>query len=381
MAGRRQFGYIEKLPSGRYRAMYHFGMGHQRVKAPTTFRTKAEAGAWLAREQVRIEAGAAGSPRVVKPAAPRLGEYAERWLRDRPVRPSTRVTYRRYLDLHILPVLGSRRLDEITADVIRAWHNEVAPGAPTVRARAYAFLKTVLGSAVDEDLIPANPCRIRGAGNVRPATEVVTASPAQVAQLAQAVPERFALAILLGAWCQIRVGECLALRRRDVDVERGVIHVRQGVTWQDGAPHYGPPKTAAGLRSVHMPPFVGAAAQAHLAAHANSGKDGLLFPALPGADEPIHLSTFSTEVVKRGVRQTDLPSTFRFHHLRHTGLSILAENGASMAELQARAGHTTAAIAMRYQHARAERDRALAGRLGEVAQAARPRGNLANDGS
>lgn len=170
------------------------------------------------------------------------------------MRPSTRVTYRRYLDLHILPVLGSRRLDEITADVIRAWHNEVAPGAPTVRARAYAFLKTVLGSAVDEDRIPANPCRIRGVGNVRPATEVVTASPAQVAQLAQAVPERFALAILLGAWCQIRVGECLALRRRDVDVERGVIHVRQGVTWQDGAPHYGPPKTAGGLRSVHMPP-------------------------------------------------------------------------------------------------------------------------------
>lgn len=343
-------------------------MGHNRVKAPTTFRTKAEAGAWLAREQVRLEAGAAGSPKVVKPPAPVLKDYAERWLRDRPVRPSTRVTYRRYLDLHILPALGSKRLDEITADVVRAWHLDVASGALTVRARAYAFLKTVLGGAVEEDIIPANPCRIRWASNVRPATEVVTATPEQVAQLAAAVPDRFSLAILLGAWCQIRVGECLALRRRDVDPTSGVIHVRRGVTWQDGAPHYGPPKTAAGVRSVHMPPFVAQAVEAHLNEHANPGRDGLLFPAAPGSDDPIHLSTFSTEVVKRSVKRTDLPETFRYHHLRHTGLSLLAENGASMAELQARAGHATAGIAMRYQHARAERDRALADRLGEVAQ-------------
>jgi hypothetical protein len=49
-------------------------------------------------------------------------------------------------------------------------------------------------------------------------------------------------------------------------------------------------------------------------------------------------------------------------------LSLLAESGASMAELQARAGHATAGIAMRYQHARAERDRSLAERLGSVAQ-------------
>jgi integrase len=368
MAGRRQFGYIEKLPSGRYRAMYHLGMGHARAKAPTTFRTKAEAGAWLAREQVRLEAGASGSPKAVRPTAPLLKDYVERWLRDRPVRPSTRVTYRRYLDLHILPVLGPKRLDEITADVIRAWHNEAAPDAPTVRSRAYAFLKTVLGTAVEEDLIAANPCRIRGASSVRPATEVVTATPTQVAHLAAAVPETYAVAILLGAWCQLRVGECLALRRRDVDTAAGVIHVRRGVTWQDGAPSYGPPKTAAGVRSVHMPPFVVAAVDEHIRLHANPGRDGLLFPAAPGADRPVHLSTFSTEVVKRGVKRTDLPPTFRFHHLRHTGLSLLAESGASMAELQARAGHATAGIAMRYQHARAERDRSLAERLGSVAQ-------------
>lgn len=147
-----------------------------------------------------------------------------------------------------------------------------------------------------------------------------------------------------------------------------MIQIRRGVTWQDGAPHYGPPKTAVGVRSVHMPPLVAEAVEAHLNEHANPGRDGLLFPAAPGSEEPIHLSTFSTEVVKRSVKRTDLPETFRYHHLRHTGLSLLAENGASMAELQARAGHATAGIAMRYQHARAERDRALADRLGEVAR-------------
>ena len=89
----------------------------------------------------------------------------------------------------------------------------------------------------------------------------------------------------------------------------------------------------------------------------------MLFPREPGSDVPVHLSTFSTEHFKRAVRSTDLPASFRFHHLRHTGLTLLASAGASVAELQARAGHTTPGIALRYQHARAERDKALAERL------------------
>ena len=55
--------------------------------------------------------------------------------------------------------------------------------------------------------------------------------------------------------------------------------------------------------------------------------------------------------------------TLRFHDLRHTGLTWLAQNGATVGELQAWAGHTTPAVAMRYQHLAQDRKHVLAQRL------------------
>jgi integrase len=50
----------------------------------------------------------------------------------------------------------------------------------------------------------------------------------------------------------------------------------------------------------------------------------------------------------------------RFHDLRHTGAVLAASTGATLAELMARLGHTTAGAAMRYQHASQDRDQAIA---------------------
>ena len=52
---------------------------------------------------------------------------------------------------------------------------------------------------------------------------------------------------------------------------------------------------------------------------------------------------------------------FRFHDLRHTGLTLFAQQGATQAELLHRGGHTSVEVALRYQHAADERDAALAG--------------------
>ncbi len=49
----------------------------------------------------------------------------------------------------------------------------------------------------------------------------------------------------------------------------------------------------------------------------------------------------------------------RFHDLRHTGAVMAARAGATLAELQARLGHSTATAAMRYQHA-SEQDAEIA---------------------
>jgi hypothetical protein len=44
--GKRSFGEVSKLPSGRYRARYRELNGH-RVSAPNTFATRGEADRWL----------------------------------------------------------------------------------------------------------------------------------------------------------------------------------------------------------------------------------------------------------------------------------------------------------------------------------------------
>jgi integrase len=55
-----------------------------------------------------------------------------------------------------------------------------------------------------------------------------------------------------------------------------------------------------------------------------------------------------------------------FHDLRHTGAVLAAQTGATLAELMARLGHSTPGAAMRYQHAAADRDRAIAEALSKM---------------
>lgn len=181
------------------------------------------------------------------------------------------------------------------------------------------------------------------------------------------MPPRLALAVLLGAWCQLRSGEVLELRRRDITPER--VAITRGVTWTNGVAHVGPPKTDAGVRTLSVPPHIAAAVTDHLAQHVARGADALLFADRARGSEHLNPTTFAYHV-KAAVGRTSLPPTFRFHWLRHTGLTLAAQSGATIAELQARAGHSTASTVMLYQHATSVRDRALAHALSGLAEVA-----------
>jgi hypothetical protein len=70
-------------------------------------------------------------------------------------------------------------------------------------------------------------------------------------------------------------------------------------------------------------------------------------------------------------RPTHLPAAgrpdLRLHDLRHTGATLAAVSGATLAELMARLGHSTPGAAMRYQHAAADRDKVIAAALSKLA--------------
>ena len=110
-----------------------------------------------------------------------------------------------------------------------------------------------MGTAVAEDILAANPCRIRGAGTTKRVKKVKPATVAELSAIAEAMPERYRAMVLMAAWCALRFGELAELRRKDVDLARGVVHVRRGVTRANGEVHVGTPKSDEATRDVNMP--------------------------------------------------------------------------------------------------------------------------------
>jgi integrase len=222
-----------------------------------------------------------------------------------------------------------------------------------------------MATAVTDDLIAANPCRVRGASSARTTKVIRPASVPELEALTAAMPGRYQLMILLAAWCQMRFGELAELRRGDIDARAGVIRIRRGVVRANGGHLVKGPKSAAGKRDVAIPPHLMPLVHGHLIEHTGRGQDALLFPAASGG----HMVPSTLYRVYYPAREAAGRPDLRFHDLRHTGATLTAQTGATLAELMARLGHSSPAAAMRYQHATAERDQAIAAALSEFAVA------------
>ena len=360
-ARRRGFGTIRRLPSKRYQAFYT-GPDTAKHNGPSTFQTTMDAEAWLAAERHLIQAGTWNPPatRTLKTSAAearKFATYAQAWLADRTLKPTTRQHYSSLLEKQINPTFGHVPLGDITPTSVRVWHAALGDKKPTLRAHAYGLLRTILGSAVDEREIPANPCHIRGAGTSKRVKKVKPATLDELETIAAGMPERYRLMVMLASWCALRFGELVELRRKDIDLKNGVIHVRRGATRAGGEVIIGTPKSDAGTRDVAIPPHLLPMLKEHLSDTITGGREGLLFPAANGT------STLAPSTLYRvfyKAREAAGRPDLRFHDLRHTGAVLAAQTGATLAELMGRLGHSTPGAAMRYQHAAKDRDAEIA---------------------
>lgn len=363
---RRQYGSIRRLPSGRYQARYTDRAG-RKIAAPQTFTARIDAEGWLSRRQHEADAG------IERPTPRRVtfAEYAAAWLAGRhvagrPIKARTREHYASILEAHLLPAFGAELLPAISPGDVRAWHATTLVDRPTMRGHAYSLLRTIFTSAVNDELVEANPCRIVGAGRSKRVHKIRPASVPELGALTQAMPERLRLTVTLASWCALRFGEVIELRRGDVDLSAEVIRVRRAaVRTKDTGYQITSPKSDAGIRDVAIPPHIIPAIEDHLAKYVGIDRDSLLFP----ADRGGHLqpSTLSRHWY-RARREAGRPD-LRFHDLHHSGAVLAAATGASLAELMARLGHSSPAAAMRYQHAVAGRDREIAALLSKLADA------------
>lgn len=367
---RRTFGALRELPSGRWQASY-VGPNGKRYTARTTdgtgltFDTRRDADAWLARQSAAISTGQWADPdaRPTAEATTKPVEtfrvYALAWLETRTLAARTKDLYRSLLDRRILPTFGDLPLTEITPTLVRLWHAE--QDKPTAKAHAYAVLRTILTTAVADGLIPANPAHIKGAGQARREKEPVTAELTEIAALRAVLPEHYRSALDLGLWCSLRIGEVCGLQRADVDLTNAVVRVRRSAGRTAHGPEVKAPKSAAGVRDVTIPASIVPALREHLDAYTAPGRTAWVFPAGTDKGKPLSADVLREAFVyaRKKIGRPDL----RFHDLRATGATLAARVGATVAELQARLGHTTPNMAMRYQRVAHERPREIADRL------------------
>lgn len=367
---RRRFGAVRQYRSGSWTASYLAPDG-ERVRADETFETRKDAEIWLSQVEADLSRGDWRAPDA---GAVNFRIYAEKWVEERELAVRTEDLYRHLLRLHILPTFGALDLDEITAPRVREWRAERlrTTKAKTTVAKSYRLLKSIFETAVDDDLVSRNPCRIKGAGK-ESAAERRIATVAQVDAIADAIGIRWRLMVYLGAYGPMRPEELAGLRRRDVDLDDMVIRVRVAEPERtNGRRAPGETKSDAGVRAVVLPSFLHKEVRQHLAWCAEKGPDGLVFVGEKGA--PFRRTSFGRKW-SRARSVAELPESFRFYDLRHTGHTLSTRSGATLKDTMVRAGQSSEKAALIYQHSDDERQRDVAAGLDGMVRAERAKGH------
>jgi integrase len=371
---RRAWGHVRKLPSGYTQASYVHD-DDRRYTAPHTFSTMMDAEGWLRDERKLIDRGEWTPPQsraeVKALAGVTVSGFAKGWLPQRDLTDKTRALYRDLLEGRILPTFGDEMVSAVTPAAVRAWWIGL-PQTPTRNRHAYQLLRAIFNTAREDKLITENPCQIKTAARPPKPRDVQALTPAELVKVAESVPETYRVAVPVAAWCGLRFGELIELRRKDIhnDGERMTLKIRRAATVvhdKQAVVHntlvVGPPKTDAGIRSVTVPPHVAEMLREHMRKYTGNGPEAFVFTTTRGK----RLSqTAFTKTVKNGFATVGKPD-MRVHDLRHVGATLAAQAGATTKELMSRIGHTTPAMAMRYQIAAQERDAVIADRLSELA--------------
>ena len=294
-----------------------------------------------------------------------VASWAERWYATTGhLRPSTQSLYRWLLDRYILPTFGTAELGAIDTQVVRRWlstMNQSGLSKSTV-AKAYRVLRQLLQHAVDAGYVQRNPCTVRGAAS-EPQVEMRCPTVEEVLTIAETIDARYRALVLLSGFGGLRWGECAGLRRSKVDLLHRTVSISEQATEVDGRVDVGPPKTAAGVRTVAIPSIVVEALDAHLASYAAPDPDGLVFPAADGGH--MRRSNFTHRHWKPATERAGVEG-LRFHDLRHGAATLAATTGATTKELMSRLGHASPAAALRYQHVVSGRDAAIADAIDAV---------------
>lgn len=310
--------------------------------------------------------------------------YCHARLLPRQVKESTLNLYRYRFDNYLIPLLGHIRLDRLTADDIQeAWatlsdvgnpiiDNPVPLADSTVHG-AHVTLRRMLRLAVQRNKLTRNPAGADSMDAPPPGTSEVeplaTEDWRKVLAVAPQVenPARYTVALAIG----LRQGEALGLRWEDLDLDTGMLRVRQILfRLPKKGLQFGSPKTEKSKRDIVLPAQLVAELKAHRKAQnelrlaaGDFWKDhDLVFTHRDG--RPIDPS----DDRRRWKKLLKLAGVapIKLHAARHTAATLLLLEGVDSRVVMDIMGWSQISTASNYQHAVSEAKRAAATRMGSA---------------
>lgn len=318
--------------------------GKRRLK---TFQRKKDAEKWWSEANYEVAHGI----HTPASASVTVTDAAGLWLehgRAEGLERSTIEQRERHVRLHITPFIGSLKLSDLSAPRVYAFLDELRDNGRSLamRRKVLTSLKSLVSHAQGRGLVAQNAARsVRLKGKAREEGHEMRAgvelpTKSELRAMMDNAPPRWRPFVVTAIFTGMRASELRGLRWEDVDLDVGVIHVRQRA---DQWGHMGPPKSKAGRRDIPLGPMVISTLKEWRLA-CPTGTLGLVFPNNRGKVESL------TNIAKRVFRplQTDNGITketgapkYGPHALRHAAASLFIEQGWQPKKVQTVLGHAS----------------------------------------
>lgn len=352
-------GWAERIPSGKYRAVYRDAAGRKR-----------SAGTFLRESDARREAGNAevnerNTPTVAETRKITWGEFEEQWHAGRVVEPGTRKTDEPKLNKHLRPRWSTVELRAITSEDVQRWVADLSKSglSPSTVQKCYHLLSSSMGAAVKARIITVSPCKKITLPRSGPTPErylddcEYKAIRAPMFELDQLLMDT-----LIGTG--MRLGEALGLHWESIDFDRKTITVEWA--WDREIRRIKAPKDSQ-RRTIPIGVNLATALKSRLDddgfgnpapveyADRRKVRTGLVFHHIEGkpmdGDNFRHRFEAAVNIayVGKGKGRRKVGHV-RLHDLRHTYASRLVRAGVPIQEVSKLLGHATITTTMRYAH-------------------------------
>lgn len=245
--------------------------------------------------------------------------------------------YRERMRMYVLPSLGATPIAQVAKSHIMRWRDDQATRlAPTTVNGTLICLSSAFSYFVERQWLAINPCH--GVKHVESPDRVYTwiQTKEEITRLLLECPRGIREIVTLAVGTGMRLDELLHLQHADVSIERRLITVHRG---RQGSTKSGKARRVPILNSVL--PFLRELALK---------RDGAML-VFPGEKGKPRTKPGVREPFKQAVARVGLPSSLRFHDLRHTFASHWVLDGGDIFRLSKILGHSSVVVTQKtYAH-------------------------------